>query len=60
MASQSVGLIGRTVEVSTPGGPVEGTVTTLNFHKGTRWSPCGPPTARSRVGPTLDQMTLVR
>jgi flagellar basal-body rod modification protein FlgD len=33
-SSQSLGLIGRTVEVSTPSGPSQGTVTTVTFANG--------------------------
>jgi flagellar basal-body rod modification protein FlgD len=33
-ATQSVGLIGKTVEVSTAGGPAQGTVTTVTFSGG--------------------------
>jgi flagellar basal-body rod modification protein FlgD len=33
-STQSVGLIGKTVEVSTPAGPSQGTVTTVTFANG--------------------------
>jgi flagellar basal-body rod modification protein FlgD len=58
--SQSIGLIGRTVEVTTPGGQVVGTVTTLNFEQGQPFMTVKTTDGRSLVGLTLDQITVVR
>jgi flagellar basal-body rod modification protein FlgD len=58
--SQSIGLIGRTVEVATPGGQVVGSVTTLNFEQGQAFITVQTTDGRSLVGLTLDQITVVR
>jgi flagellar basal-body rod modification protein FlgD len=58
--SQSIGLIGRTVEVATPGGQVVGSVTTLNFEQGQPFITVQTTDGRSLVGLTLDQITVVR
>jgi flagellar basal-body rod modification protein FlgD len=58
--SQSIGLIGRTVEVTTPGGQVVGAVTTLNFQQGQPFITVQTTDGRSLVGLTLDQITVVR
>lgn len=58
--SQSIGLIGRTVEVTTPGGQVVGSVTTLNFEQGQPFITVQTTDGRSLVGLTLDQITVVR
>ena len=58
--TQSIGLIGRAVEVATPGGQVVGTVTTLNFEQGQPFLTVQTADGRSLVGLTLDQVTVVR
>lgn len=58
--TQSIGLIGRTVEVLTPAGQVVGTVTTLNFEQGQPFVSVRTVEGRSLVGLTLDQITVVR
>ena len=58
--TQSIGLIGRTVEVQTPTGPVVGTVTTLNFEQGQPFLNVTTAQGQSLVGLTLNQITLVR
>lgn len=58
--TQSIGLIGRTVEVQTPSGPVVGTVTTLNFEQGQPFLTVRTAAGQSLVGLTLDQITVVR
>lgn len=58
--TQSIGLIGRTVEVFTQSGPVVGTVTTLNFEAGQPFLTVRTANGQSLVGLTLDQITVVR
>jgi flagellar basal-body rod modification protein FlgD len=58
--TQSIGLIGRTVEVFTQSGPVVGTVTTLNFEGGQPFLTVRTANGQSLVGLTLDQITVVR
>ena len=58
--TQSIGLIGRTVEVFTASGPVVGTVTTLNFEAGQPYLTVRTAEGQSLVGLTLDQITVVR
>ena len=53
-------MIGRTVEVQTPTGPVVGTVTTLNFEQGQPFLNVTTAQGQSLVGLTLNQITLVR
>lgn len=58
--TQSIGLIGRTVEVFTQSGRVLGTVTTLNFESGQPFLTVRTAEGQSLVGLTLDQITVVR
>lgn len=58
--TQSIGLIGRTVEVFTQSGPVVGTVTTLNFEAGQPFLTVRTANGQSLIGLTLDQITVVR
>jgi len=58
--TQSIGLIGRTVEIQTASGPVVGSVTTLNFQQGQPFLTVQTQDGRSLVGLTLDQITVVR
>lgn len=58
--TQSIGLIGRTVEVQTDTGAVVATVTTLNFSEGQPFLTVRTSDGRSLVGLTLDQVTVVR
>lgn len=58
--TQSIGLIGRTVEVFTQSGPVVGAVTTLNFEGGQPFLTVRTANGQSLVGLTLDQITVVR
>jgi flagellar basal-body rod modification protein FlgD len=58
--TQSIGLIGRTVEVFTQAGPVVGTVTTMNFEGGQPFLTVRTANGQSLVGLTLDQITVVR
>lgn len=58
--TQSIGLIGRTVEVFTQSGPVLGTVTTLNFEAGQPFLTVRTANGQSLIGLTLDQVTVVR
>jgi flagellar basal-body rod modification protein FlgD len=58
--TQSIGLIGRTVEVVTPSGSVVGTVTTLSFQQGQPFLTVQTTDGQSLIGLTLDQITVVR
>ena len=58
--TQSIGLIGRTVEVFTQSGPVVGTVTTLNFQSGQPFLTVRTTEGQSLIGLTLDQITVIR
>ena len=59
-ATQSIGLIGRTVEVQTSTSQVVGTVTTLNFSQGQPFLTVRTAEGQSLIGLTLDQVTVVR
>jgi flagellar basal-body rod modification protein FlgD len=58
--SQSIGLIGKTVEVASSSGPVVGTVTTLSFQSGQPFITVQTQGGQFLTGITLDQVTVVR
>lgn len=59
-STQAVGLIGRTVEVSTDAGPVVGTVTTLSFVQGRPLMTVLLPDGNYLVGIGLSQISALR
>jgi flagellar basal-body rod modification protein FlgD len=59
-ALQSVGLIGRTVEVQTEGGKFTGTVTALSFSSGTPQVTVHSSTGTDLTGVSLSQILAVR
>lgn len=59
-ATQAIGLIGRTVEVSTSGGSVVGTVTTLSFVQGRPLLTVRAADGTVLTGIGLDQVSVVR
>ena len=59
-ATQAIGLIGRTVEVSTDSGTAIGTVTTLNFVQGRPLMTIQKPDGSFLLGVGLDQISVLR
>lgn len=59
-ATQAIGLIGRTVEVSTDSGTVVGTVTTLNFVQGRPQLTVRKDDGTFLLGIGLDQVAVLR
>ena len=59
-STQSIGLIGKTVEVSTSNGSIAGTVTTANFQSGSPVFTIKDANGAFLTDITLGQITLVR
>ena len=59
-SNQAIGLIGRTVEVTTATGTVVGEVTTLNFQNGTPFLTVKTNTGQFLTGIGLDQVSVIR
>lgn len=59
-ATQSVGLIGKTVEVSSGNGPIVGNVSTLTFNAGQPALTIATADGRFITGITVDKVTVIR
>jgi flagellar basal-body rod modification protein FlgD len=59
-ATQSLGLIGRTVQINTDSGSQMGTVTAISFQGGNPALTVQTPNGQFLTGVTLSQVTLVR